>query len=601
MAKTLALLLFVGLSLAAPTTRWSSAPIPVDHVASFTVALRPANAGTVDALVQQLSNPESERYGQYLNGAQVAALTATDLVTVERVVRALAPARCDNRGDWLRCSAAPAALADIFGTPFAGFRATDGATGGPLVVVATGPLNVPAVARDDVVFVSGLSELPVRHERPPVAAVGDSGKHMVVPDTIRLTYNVSAAPVAAGSAVPQAVAEFGGSNNEHQSDLSAFGNATGLGNLSIAQTVGPPNDPEAEITEASLDIQYLAAVGLGNANWVWNSGDWMFTLANSLAAAPDAGRPAVVSVSYAWNEAQQCHGLPGAKNCSSTDNAGYVSRTNAAFQKLALLGTTVLSASGDSGAHGRTNKNCLLKKRMHPDYPASSPFVTAVGGTQFTGDVSTAGVTSPICASGELRAPCAGSGREVVASTNKHAGSADPARITSGGGFSELTPTPSFQQAAVAAYLANGTGVPSRSLFNAAGRGYPDISALAHAYLVKLNGVNGGVDGTSAATPVVAGLVARINAHRAAKGRPAVGFLNPLLYKVAAATPQAFNDITEGNNACTESGCLCKTGFGAAPGWDAATGLGTPNFGRLLEAIDAMDEAREARFGKPRT
>jgi len=601
MALLVAFALTATFSPAAATADgWTSAPVPADHgPVAFSVALRPSNPGAVDRLVQELSDPDGVHYGEFLSGAQVAALTATDLPTVGRVTSALAPARCANRGDWLRCAATPAELSRIFGTSFAGFRRS-ATSKGQLAVVAVGPLTVPLAVRDDVVFVSGLSELPVRHPRPPfalsAAASKASNKHCTVPDTIRLTYNVSAGPVPAGSAVPQAVAEFGGANNEHQSDLSAFGSATGLGNLTIDKAFGPPNDPAADLTEASLDIQYLASVGLGNENWVWNSDGWMFALANSLVAAPDDVRPAVVSVSYAWNEAQQCHGLPGASNCTGTDNAGYVNRTNAAFQKVALLGTTVLVASGDSGAHGRTDKTCLLKKKMNPNFPASSPFVTTVGGTQFAGDVSTEGVTSPVCQSGELKTPCAGSGHEVVASTSKHDGSADPSKITSGGGFSDVTPTPAFQQAAVAAYLANGTGVPKGSLFNAGGRGYPDISALAHAYLVKLNGNNGLVDGTSAATPVIAGLVGRINAHRAAKGRPAVGFLNPLLYKIAASYPRAFNDVTEGDNSCTESGCLCKTGFGAAQGWDAATGLGTPNFGLLLEAIDAVDEAREARF-----
>ena len=226
---------------------------------------------------------------------------------------------------------------------------------------------------------------------------------------------------------------------------------------------------------------------------------------------------------------------------------------------------------------------------MHPDFPASSPFVTTVGGTQFSGDVNTSGVTAPICSTLQ----CAGSGYEVVASADARDGP-EHSRISSGGGFSAYTPTPDFQKDAVAGYLSNGTGVPAAHLFNSEGRGYPDISALSHAYFIEINGETGEVDGTSAATPVIAGLVGRVNAHRAGKGRPPVGFLNPLLYKVAAQYPEAFNDVTEGSNRCTESGCLCQTGFGAAVGWDAASGLGTPNFGLLLEAIDAIDDAREA-------
>lgn len=81
------------------------------------------------------------------------------------------------------------------------------------------------------------------------------------------------------------------------------------------------------------------------------------------------------------------------------------------------------------------------------------------------------------------------------------------------------------------------------------------------------------IDGTSASSPVVAGLVGLLNAHRQRAGRPNVGFFNPLLYQVWAETNgSAFNDIIEGSNRCTEGGCICKTGFNAVQGWDASTG-----------------------------
>ena len=70
-------------------------------------------------------------------------------------------------------------------------------------------------------------------------------------------------------------------------------------------------------------------------------------------------------------------------------------------------------------------------------------------------------------------------------------------------------------------------------------------------------------------------------------GKPGLGFANPTLYKVAAASPDAFNDVTEGNNFCTEVIC-CKTGFTAAAGWDATTGLGTPNVDKLVAAVLAQ-------------
>ena len=127
---------------------------------------------------------------------------------------------------------------------------------------------------------------------------------------------------------------------------------------------------------------------------------------------------------------------------------------------------------------------------------------------------------------------------------------------------------------------------------------YPSLcplSALAHAYYIEANGQLSAVDGTSCAAPVWAGIIGLINAHRLRLGRPVVGFANPLMYQIYNITNgAAFHDITEGNNRCTESGCKCKYGFPAEQGWDATTGLGTPNVGRMIEAIDALDSRREA-------
>lgn len=95
-----------------------------------------------------------------------------------------------------------------------------------------------------------------------------------------------------------------------------------------------------------------------------------------------------------------------------------------------------------------------------------------------------------------------------------------------------------------------------------------------------------GVDGTSASTPVAAGLIGSLNAWRIANGKPVLGFLNPLLYSLPAS---AFNDITSGDNSCTEGGCSAGcSGFAAVPGWDAATGLGTLNYQGMKASITAM-------------
>eukprot|EP01052_Picozoa_sp_SAG31_P044812 SAG31_NODE_7951_length_1556_cov_0.888813_2_plen_176_part_00 len=155
----------------------------------------------------------------------------------------------------------------------------------------------------------------------------------------------------------------------------------------------------------------------------------------------------------------------------------------------------------------------------------------------------------------------------------------------SGGGFSDHFSPPSYQAEMVASYLRTASALPDRSKFNASGRGFPDVAALGGAqnkYCFVMDRKPIGACGTSTATPVVATMVARLNTVRHAKGHASLGFLNPLFYR----HPEAFNDVTKGCN-CGKvaNGCERRLGFPAVRGWDAATGLGTPNFEKLLSLI----------------
>lgn len=240
----------------------------------------------------------------------------------------------------------------------------------------------------------------------------------------------------------------------------------------------------------------------------------------------------------------------------------------------------MLVSSGDSGAHGRTDGGCSATQTK-PVFPAASPYVTAVGATQLINPVPLSKPSTPYCAN-STNIPCAAGGTEIVCST------ATGALIVSGGGFSNVASTPAWQQAAVAAYLkAAGNTLPGPGNFNPGGRGYPDVAALGHNYIIVQGGSNMQVDGTSCSAPVWGGLVNLFNAHQLSNGKSPLGFLNPLLYKLAA--KGVFNDVTQGNNTCTEDGCTpgC-TGFTATAGWDAATGFGTPNFPALRTAISNM-------------
>jgi len=106
------------------------------------------------------------------------------------------------------------------------------------------------------------------------------------------------------------------------------------------------------------------------------------------------------------------------------------------------------------------------------------------------------------------------------------------------------------------------------------------VSALGDGFQVVQGGQVIVVGGTSASTPTFAAIVSLLNEQRWMKGKNSLGYLNPLLYSIAAANSSAFFDVTVGNN---QYSC-CKVGFPCAPGWDPVTGLGTPNFA-VLQAL----------------
>merc|ERR1712187_274304 len=113
--------------------------------------------------------------------------------------------------------------------------------------------------------------------------------------------------------------------------------------------------------------------------------------------------------------------------------------------KAGAMGLSILFASGDQGVCGRTGCGFPFHARFHPDFPADSPYITAVGGTDFRGD-------------------------EIGEETTWKSG---------GGGFSDNFARPDYQKDAVAAYLANeNANFPPQKLWNATGRGYPDVAAL---------------------------------------------------------------------------------------------------------------------------
>jgi kumamolisin len=217
----------------------------------------------------------------------------------------------------------------------------------------------------------------------------------------------------------------------------------------------------------------------------------------------------------------------------STWTAQALSNFDAAFAAAGMLGITVLVAAGDNGS-----SDGVTDGLAHVDFPASSPNVLACGGTRLT--ASGTAISS-----------------EVVWNDGASGGA-------TGGGISDVFPLPAWQQ--------NAGVPPSANSGGHVGRGVPDVAGDADpatGYSIRVDGSDIVVGGTSAVAPLWAALVALLN--EAAK--TPLGFVNARLY----ASPASLRDVTSGSNGA----------YSAGPGWDACTGLGSPDGAKLASLLAA--------------
>jgi len=550
----------------------------------FIVALKQRNLDVLESMFWAVSDPESPQYQQFKTIEEITAVVAPHKKDHDAVAHWLTRGGATiikSYGDAIEAHVSVKAAASLFKTTFFSFLHEDGRR----IVRSWGDLSIPDELAHLVHMVSGLTEFPVPHYKLKkyTASADPSGTLTVLPGTVYSSYGspTTYTPTANSS---QGVIEF---EDQYFSnaDLQSFAtnSATTIPQVSAAHTIGT-NDPTAPGDEAELDIQYIGAVGQSITNWFWIEADptWLYGFATHFFSTKDV--PYVISVSYGWSEGDQCEDGIGASECQQlgVDSAGFVERVNTEFQKIGLRGVSIIVASGDSGANGRTDEYCTSPTLL-PDYPAASPYVTSVGATEIHNPVYNLPNTPPAC--NNQGYACASGGLEAAVSYAQSS-------FASGGGFSNVAARPSYQNDAVNAYLNSGVALPPASYYNATSRGYPDVAAFGSGILIYDGGLTL-VGGTSASSPIWGGIASLLNDYSlGATGKP-LGFLNPLLYKIFASTPSAFTDITVGDNKCTEGGCSASCqGYLAAPGWDPVTGLGSPVYPKLLAAIQAMNEKR---------
>ena len=343
--------------------------------------------------------------------------------------------------------------------------------------------------------------------------------------------------------------DFSGFLAEQRTD--AFANGY---NFSVESIAGGQNDQSNPGGEANLDTQtvggfvypipftYYTAKGSPpfhpDQNTATNTNEPYEVQYNYLLSLADADLPKVLSTSYGDDE--------------QTVPRAYAERVCNYIMALGARGVSTLFSSGDNGvgAKGTCVSNGYLTKNgtstFLPAFPASCPYATTVGGTQ--------NFSPEIAVDGDLPG------------------------FYSGGGFSYIFPQPEYQKAVVQKYVES-LGGKYKGLYNASGRAYPDVAAQGSRYVIKVDGVDQLIYGTSASCPTFSSVVGLLNDYRISQGKSSLGFLNPLIYSKWLGSA-GLNDITQGSSV----GCGTD-GFPAQKGWDAVTGAGTPDFVELQKLL----------------
>ncbi len=395
----------------------------------------------------------------------------------------------------------------------------------------TGSIRVPAALAGIVEDVKGFDNRPQTqpHFRRLAAPAKVKGRRIkaraattaYTPPQVARLYDFPAGADGSGQCI--ALIELGG--GYRTTDLQTYFKGLKLPapNVVAVGVDGGANTPGGDADgEVMLDIEVAAAVAPKAQIAVYFAPNTDQGFVDAIkTAVHDTVRKPSI-ISISWGGPEGSYTAQGLKNY------------DAVFQEAATLGVTILVASGDNGSADVNPPD--NQKRV--DFPSASPLVLSCGGTRL--EASTDGATI---------------GSEVVWNDGSQGGA-------SGGGVSTRYPLPAWQKTAKVPKLGTKTG-----------RGVPDVAGDADpqtGYQVRVDGQNQVIGGTSAVAPLWAGLLALCNQQL---GKPA-GFLNAILYTDAAARA-SLRDITAGNNG----------GYSALVGWDACTGLGSPNGAALLTAL----------------
>jgi subtilase family serine protease len=542
------------------------------------IVLKPSRSAQLLALATAVSTPGSARYRRYLTPAQVSRRFGASRATVAAVTKGLRQRGLHIAGLSanrliIRVTGSAAEVEHALGVALVRYRLPNG----DVAYANDRAPTLPRAIAARVASVVGLSSFPketasraratraARHRvAPRTAAAGAAGpqltptcsqqitqasetyaQQLVSSSDLAQVYGVNGLYAAGnlGQGATVALIEF---SSFISSDIGTFAACFGItphiNEVPIDGGTGAPVDSGPGVDdqiEAELDIEAVLGLAPDATIDVYEApqaGNGPLDVFSAAIANPDVE---VISTSWGRCEAQA---------------ADLVQPESTLFQEAAAEGKTIVAASGDSGSedcYGQTHGDQATKFAV--DDPAGQPFITGVGGTTFL----------------SLGPPASSAVWNLAGAAG-------------GGGVSSLNPMPSYQSGAAPAL-----GVVGQYSTCASGAGncreVPDVSADAGTPFATFctEGGRGGCDssgwtgfrGTSLAAPVWGAIFALADTSQICTAHR-IGFANPLLYAIAGGTgyASAFTDVTQGNNDLGFNGGL----YTAAPGYDLATGLGTP-------------------------
>ncbi|KAH9034016.1 subtilisin-like protein [Lactarius deliciosus] len=535
---------------------------PADTTIDLHIALKAQNEiALIDALIE-VSSPGHPKQGVHLSREEVAKLVAPPSDVLELANAWLEhygvhPSTISTKhgGSWLTLTAVPVSRANkLLSASYQLYQHI----GTNETVLRTLSYGLPAALLERVQNVAPTTHFgfprtpwqePLMHpgeatkkktkvpRGEPGTVLSSRDQYFVTPSSLRSFYKTSTyVPLAADRNVLGVAGYIGDypSPDDLREFMGLFRPDATPATYSVVEITGGGYDTSNPTSEANTNIQYTSVIAYPTPHIFYSTGDvginiqgdrfinWLDYVLGLESV------PQTVSTPY---------GMP-----EYTVPLDYAMYTCNLFAQLGVRGASVLFSSGNDGVgHG----NCLFQDssgnsrvQFLPTFPSTCPWVTSVGGTM-------------------------GYNPEVAAPL-------------SGGGFSEYFPRPPYQNNAVPTFLQSLGGLYN-NFYNPGGRGVPDIALQAIGFPIILKNEHWTFRGTSCATPAMAGIISLLNDYRISNDKAPLGFLNVWLYGICL---EGLNDITSGSN----PGCNTK-GFSAVPGWDPVTGLGSPDFERLVAIL----------------